>query len=153
MGAWQVRVKLQIEAWHALLKSGQRDHLDRIEADAAFLAAQDKDKNGLLIEDEFPEGPLQDRFSIIDADKDGLPDLDPSGLFKSSTGAALPYIAPFSLLDWRAADNAPGRDADGRVWSWSSAGGGSGSRQLRQADSPGRMARSAPASTGAPSAR
>lgn len=51
----------------------------------------------------------------IDADKDGLPDLDPSGLFKSSTGASLPYIAPFSLLDWRAPDNAPGRDVDGRV--------------------------------------
>lgn len=49
------------------------DEDDRVEMEAhdTFLAAQDKDKNGLLIEDEFPEGPLQDRFSIIDADKDG----------------------------------------------------------------------------------
>jgi hypothetical protein len=37
MGAWQVRVKLQIEAWHALLKSGQRDHLDCIKADRPHL--------------------------------------------------------------------------------------------------------------------
>jgi outer membrane protein assembly factor BamB len=49
------------------------DEDDRVEMEAhdTFLAAQDKDKNGLLIEDEFPEGPLQDRFTIIDADKDG----------------------------------------------------------------------------------
>jgi hypothetical protein len=37
MGAWQVRVKLQIEARHALLKSGQRDHLDCIKADRPHL--------------------------------------------------------------------------------------------------------------------
>ena len=49
------------------------DEDDRVEMEAhdTFLAVQDKDKNGLLIEDEFPEGPLQDRFTIIDADKDG----------------------------------------------------------------------------------
>lgn len=51
----------------------------------------------------------------IDADKDGLADLTPSGYFKDASGSALPYIAPFSLLDWRAKDNAPGRDVDGRV--------------------------------------
>jgi hypothetical protein len=40
MGAWQVRVKLQIEAWHALLKSGQRDHLDCIKADRPISSAR-----------------------------------------------------------------------------------------------------------------
>ncbi len=49
------------------------DEDDRVEMEAydTFLVAQDHDKNGLLTEAEFPEGPLRDRFTIIDADKDG----------------------------------------------------------------------------------
>jgi outer membrane protein assembly factor BamB len=49
------------------------DEDDRVEMEAhdTFLAAQDADKNGVLSEAEFPEGPLQDRFTIIDANKDG----------------------------------------------------------------------------------
>jgi hypothetical protein len=49
------------------------DEDDRVEMEAhdTFLVAQDHDKNGLLTEAEFPEGPLRDRFTIIYADKDG----------------------------------------------------------------------------------
>lgn len=49
------------------------DEDDRVEMEAhdTFLAAHDADKNGLLSETEFPEGPLRDRYTIIDADKDG----------------------------------------------------------------------------------
>lgn len=49
------------------------DEDDRVEMEVhdTFLVAQDHDKNGLLTEAEFPEGPLRDRFTIIDADKDG----------------------------------------------------------------------------------
>ena len=36
-----------------------------------FAAANDKDKDGLLSEDEFPAGPVKARFSQIDVDKDG----------------------------------------------------------------------------------
>jgi outer membrane protein assembly factor BamB len=36
-----------------------------------FLAAHDKNKDGVLTRDEFPSGPLKDRFSQIDVDKDG----------------------------------------------------------------------------------
>ena len=49
------------------------DEDDRVEMEAydSFLAAHDADKNGLLGENEFPAGPLRDRYTIIDADKDG----------------------------------------------------------------------------------
>ena len=36
-----------------------------------FLAANDKNKDGVLTLDEFPVGPVKDRFSQIDVDKDG----------------------------------------------------------------------------------
>ena len=36
-----------------------------------FLAANDRDHDGLLARSEFPGGPLKDRFSQIDVDKDG----------------------------------------------------------------------------------
>jgi outer membrane protein assembly factor BamB len=36
-----------------------------------FLAAHDRNKDGVLTKDEFPAGPLKDRFSQIDVDKDG----------------------------------------------------------------------------------
>ena len=35
-----------------------------------FAAANDKDKDGSLVIDEFPKSPVKDRFSQIDADKD-----------------------------------------------------------------------------------
>jgi outer membrane protein assembly factor BamB len=37
-----------------------------------FLAANDSNKDGALVPGEFPKGPLKDRFSQIDVDKDGL---------------------------------------------------------------------------------
>ncbi|MBL9146643.1 MAG: PQQ-binding-like beta-propeller repeat protein [Verrucomicrobiaceae bacterium] len=47
------------------------DEDDRVEMEPhdAFLAAHDANKDGQLIETEFPEGPVRSRFSIIDADK------------------------------------------------------------------------------------
>jgi outer membrane protein assembly factor BamB len=36
-----------------------------------FMTVNDKDKDGVLIKDEFPTGPLKDRFSQIDVNKDG----------------------------------------------------------------------------------
>lgn len=36
-----------------------------------FTVVNDKDKDGVLIKDEFPAGPLKDRFSQIDVNKDG----------------------------------------------------------------------------------
>ncbi|HEY3898714.1 MAG TPA: PQQ-binding-like beta-propeller repeat protein [Chthoniobacter sp.] len=36
-----------------------------------FLAANDKDHDGVLTKDEFPSGPIKDRFSQIDVNKDG----------------------------------------------------------------------------------
>jgi len=49
------------------------DEDDRVEMEAfeSFMTANDADKNGVLAETEFPAGPLRDRFTIIDADKDG----------------------------------------------------------------------------------
>jgi len=35
-----------------------------------FAAANDRDKDGVLVPDEFPSGPLKDRFSQIDVGKD-----------------------------------------------------------------------------------
>jgi outer membrane protein assembly factor BamB len=60
--------RLLVCGWNV---GGDEDDRVEMEAHDTFLAAQDKNKNGLLSEAEFPEGPLQDRFSIIDADKDG----------------------------------------------------------------------------------
>ncbi|NBR84612.1 MAG: pyrrolo-quinoline quinone [Verrucomicrobia bacterium] len=39
---------------------------------AEFLAQYDKNKDGLLTKDEFPNGPFKDRFSQFDLDKDGI---------------------------------------------------------------------------------
>ena len=36
-----------------------------------FLAANDKNHDGVLTKDEFPSGPIKDRFSQIDVNKDG----------------------------------------------------------------------------------
>lgn len=47
------------------------DEDDRVEMEPhdVFLSAHDADKDGQLIETEFPEGPVRSRFTIIDADK------------------------------------------------------------------------------------
>lgn len=48
-----------------------RDHLS-MPALASFTAERDLDKNGKFSKDEFPAGPLRDRFTQIDLDKDGF---------------------------------------------------------------------------------
>ena len=50
---------------------GDEDDRVLMEAFDSFMATNDADKNGVLSETEFPAGPLRDRFTIIDADKDG----------------------------------------------------------------------------------
>lgn len=50
---------------------GDEDDRVEMEPHASFLAAQDADKDGLLSESEFPDGPVRSRFTIVDADKDG----------------------------------------------------------------------------------
>lgn len=49
------------------------DDEDRVEMEpfAAFAAAQDKNGDGILTLDEFPAGKIKERFSQMDADKDG----------------------------------------------------------------------------------
>lgn len=49
------------------------DDDDRVEMEPhdVFLAAHDANKNGQLEEAEFPDGTVRNRFTIIDADKDG----------------------------------------------------------------------------------
>jgi outer membrane protein assembly factor BamB len=42
-----------------------------MEPHETFAAANDADKDGLLTLEEFPKGKIKDRFSQIDADKDG----------------------------------------------------------------------------------
>lgn len=60
-----------------------------------------------------PGGVLPAPF--VDKDGDGLADLDVSGRFVGASGAALPAISPFPLLDSKKPDNAAGRDAVGRA--------------------------------------
>ncbi|MSU20686.1 MAG: pyrrolo-quinoline quinone [Pedosphaera sp.] len=50
--------------------SDVRDHLS-LPSWITVTAEHDKNKNGKLSKDEFPSGPLLDRFSQIDLDKDG----------------------------------------------------------------------------------
>jgi outer membrane protein assembly factor BamB len=49
---------------------GDEDDRVEMEPHEAFLAARDQDRDGLLSESEFPEGPVRSRFTIVDADKD-----------------------------------------------------------------------------------
>ena len=60
-----------------------------------------------------PAGVLPAPF--VDKDGDGLADLDLDGRFVGASGAALPAISPFPLLDAKKPDNAAGRDAVGRA--------------------------------------
>lgn len=50
------------------------DESDRVEMEPfeAFAAAHDADHDGKLVINEFPKGPVKDRFSQIDANKDGF---------------------------------------------------------------------------------
>jgi outer membrane protein assembly factor BamB len=50
------------------------DESDRVEMEPfeVFAGANDADKDGKLVKDEFPKGPVKDRFSQIDADKDAI---------------------------------------------------------------------------------
>jgi outer membrane protein assembly factor BamB len=53
--------------------TGGGDESDRIDAPtfAELLEKHDKNKNGTLEQDELPKGPLADRFSMMDRNKDG----------------------------------------------------------------------------------
>jgi hypothetical protein len=66
-----------------------------------------------------PGGVLPSQF--VDADKDGLADVDASGHFVAKSGGVLPDVTPFPLLDRAQKDSAAARDADGRALA--SAGG------------------------------
>lgn len=48
-----------------------RDHLT-LPSLVEFTAANDRDQNGKFAKEEFPAGPLRDRFTQIDLDKDGF---------------------------------------------------------------------------------
>src|SRR5436190_14158235 len=39
---------------------------------AEYAAEQDKNKDGKFTKDELPEGPVKDRFTQMDLDKDGI---------------------------------------------------------------------------------
>jgi outer membrane protein assembly factor BamB len=59
---------LLVSSWNV---GGDEDDRVAMEPHAPFLAAHDADKDGLLTLDEFPPGKIKDRYSQIDADKDG----------------------------------------------------------------------------------
>ncbi len=60
-----------------------------------------------------PDGVLPPQF--VDADGDGLADLDENGHFLKNGGGLLADVSPFPLLDGSRTDNAIARDADGRA--------------------------------------
>ncbi|MDZ4287957.1 MAG: PQQ-binding-like beta-propeller repeat protein [Prosthecobacter sp.] len=60
---------LLVSSWNV---GGDEDDRVEMEPFEAFAAANDANKDGILIKDEFPKGPVKDRFSQIDADKDGV---------------------------------------------------------------------------------
>ena len=59
---------LLVSSWNV---GGDEDDRVLMEPHEAFAAANDADKDGLLTLEEFPQGKVKDRFSQIDADKDG----------------------------------------------------------------------------------
>ncbi len=59
---------LIVSSWNVGGDEGERVEMQPFEE---FIAANDKNKDGVLTFDEFPAGPVKDRFSQIDVDKDG----------------------------------------------------------------------------------
>jgi outer membrane protein assembly factor BamB len=59
---------LLVSSWNV---GGDEDDRVEMEPHETFAAAQDADRDGLLIKEEIPKGPIRDRFSQMDADKDG----------------------------------------------------------------------------------
>ncbi|HYF37911.1 MAG TPA: PQQ-binding-like beta-propeller repeat protein [Prosthecobacter sp.] len=60
---------LLVSSWNV---GGDEDDRVEMEPFEAFAAASDANKDGAFTKDEFPKGPVKDRFSQMDADKDGL---------------------------------------------------------------------------------
>ena len=58
---------LFVSSWNV---GGDEDDRVVMEPFEAFAAVNDTSKDGILIRDEFPKGPVKDRFSQMDADKD-----------------------------------------------------------------------------------
>jgi len=58
---------LYVAGWAAGADPGERFEVEPFEQ---MLTKYDKNKNGTLEKDELPKGPLKDRFSLIDRDKD-----------------------------------------------------------------------------------
>ncbi len=59
---------LLVSSWNG--GGGESDHIVMVPFEE-FLATNDANKDGVLTIDEFPKGPLRDRFSQIDVNKDG----------------------------------------------------------------------------------
>lgn len=60
---------LLVSSWNV---GGDEDDRVEMELYDAFAAANDGNKDGSFTKDEFPKGPVKDRYSQMDADKDGL---------------------------------------------------------------------------------
>ena len=58
---------LLVSSWNV---GGDEDDRVVMEPFESFAAVNDADKDGLLTKDEIPKGPLRDRYSQMDADKD-----------------------------------------------------------------------------------
>ena len=58
---------LFVSSWNV---GGDEDDRVVMEPFEVFAAVNDTSKDGILIRDEFPKGPVKDRFSQMDADKD-----------------------------------------------------------------------------------
>jgi len=59
---------LFVSSWNV---GGDEDGRVAMEPFEEFATANDRNKDGVLVPDEFPSGPIKDRFSQIDADKNG----------------------------------------------------------------------------------
>lgn len=59
---------LLVSSWNV---GGDEDDRVQMEPHESFAAANDANKDGFLTRDEFPAGKIRDRYSQIDADKDG----------------------------------------------------------------------------------
>lgn len=70
---------LYVSSWASGGDAGERFQIDRWEA---VLPEADKNKDGLLAEDELPKGPVKQRFTQVDRDKDSRLDRDEWELFR-----------------------------------------------------------------------